>query len=68
MVSTGFQLHIAELSSPWVSLVVVTDGCVAVEAERNGILNIGSIWLDMSHFDSDASELAAQAAMAVAPK
>jgi hypothetical protein len=48
--------------------VVLTDGRVAVKAEWNSIIDVGTTWIKVCNLDSDANCASTQAAMAPIPE
>jgi hypothetical protein len=55
-------------SAAWMGTVVMTDGCMTVEAERDRVVDVRTVRVEMSDFDSDPYRTAAQATMPGAPQ
>jgi hypothetical protein len=48
--------------------VVMTDGRVAIKAERNSVVDVGTTWIKVCNLDSDAHCASTQAAMTRTPE
>ncbi len=68
LIAASLQLKIAELSTSRMTFVVMTNGGMTIEAKRNGVVDVGPVRLNMSHFNADTGELPAKATMSVTPE
>jgi hypothetical protein len=68
LIASRLQFRDAVFAAPRMLRVVVSDRCVAVETQRDRVVEVGPLGVEMGHLDPNANGFLAQAAVTRTPQ